>query len=238
MAMTNLTDGLVDLLRLTRQAEIDVFGGLDPSVRETPIRPGDWTPKDFQAHLTAWKARQANRLNAARNGREPDPGPAGETDEINAAFRAARADWTWDAIVQEADEVSERLAAEVAATDPDTVPDWGQLLATIFGNGPMHALPHFAWLQDAGVPIDEARVTRFAADLEDRMGPMELADLDRGTALYNLACFHALAGRLDEARTLLRVAFAKRADLREFSLEDDDLKALREELPGLPAAAG
>ena len=236
--MTNLTDSLVGLLRLTRQAEIDVFGGLDPAVRETPIRPGDWTPKDFQAHLTAWKARQANRLNAARNGREPDPGPAGETDEINAAFRDARADWSWDAILQEADEVSERLAAEVAATDPDTIPDWGQLLATIFGNGPFHALPHFGWLQDAGVPIDESRVARFAAEVEDRVRAMELPDVDHGTALYNLACFHALAGRLDEARSLLRVAFAKRPDLGAFSLEDDDLKALREELPGLAAAGG
>jgi hypothetical protein len=33
------------------------------------------------------------------------------------------------------------------------------------------------------------------------------------------------------------VAFAKRPDLGEFSLEDDDLKALRDELPELAAAA-
>jgi tetratricopeptide (TPR) repeat protein len=235
--MTNLIDGLADLLRLTREAEIDVFGALDPAVRETPIRPGDWTPKDFQAHLTAWKARQANRLNAARQGREPDPGPPGETDEINAAFRAARADWSWDAIVQEADEVSERLVREVSDSHPDAIADFSQLLATTFGNGPFHALPHFAWLQDAGVPLDTARVERFAADLEDGLRAMELPDLDRGTALYNLACYHALAGRLEEARSLLRVAFAKRPDLGEFSLEDDDLKALRDELPELAAAA-
>jgi hypothetical protein len=235
--MTKLIDDLADLLRLTRQAEIDVFGGLDPVVRERPIRPDDWTPKDFQAHLTAWKARQANRLNAARQGREPDPGPPGETDEVNAAFRAARVDWSWDAILREADEVSEQLVREVSAADPDAIPDFSQLLATTFGNGPFHALPHFGWLQDAGVPIDMIRVERFAADLEDGLRAMELPDLDRGTAFYNLACYHALADRLDEARSLLRVAFAKRPDLGEFSLEDDDLLALRDELPELAAAA-
>jgi hypothetical protein len=235
--MTTLIDGLARLLVLTRQAEIDVFGALDPGVRETPIRPGDWTPKDFQAHLTAWKARQANRFNAARRGTEPDPGPPGETDEINAAYRDARADWTWDAIVQEADEVSERLVREVAATDPDAIADFGQLIASTFGNGPFHALPHFGWLQDAGMPVDATRVEQFAGDVENELQAMELPDLDRGTALYNLACYHALAGRLEESRSLLRLAFGMRPDLGEFSLGDDDLKALRDELPGLAAAA-
>ena len=235
--MTTLIDGLSALLRLTRHAEIDVFGGLDPVVRETPIRQDDWTPKDFQAHLTAWKARQANRVNAARRGVEPEPGPPGETDEINAAYQAARAGWTWDDIVREADEVSERLIGEVTASNPDAIPEFGQLVATTFGNGPFHALPHFAWLLDAGVPIDAARVERFAAEVEDALRTIELSDVDAGAALYNLACYHSLAGRLDEARSLLRTAFAKRPDLGEYSLQDDDLKALRDELPALAESA-
>ena len=235
--MATMMDGLADMLRETRQVELDVFGSLDPVVRETPIRPGDWTPKDFQAHLTAWKARQTGRLNAARRGVEPDPGPPGETDEINAVFQAARADWTWDAIVKEADEVSAGLIAEIAAAKPDETPDFGQLIATTFGNGPFHALPHFVWLQEAGVPIDVQRVERFASELEDALRTVELPDVDAGTALYNLACFHALGGRLDEARSLLRVAFAKRPELRPFSLEDDDLRSLRDELPALSAEA-
>src|SRR4029453_1085891 len=52
-------------------------------------------------------------------------------------------------------------------------------------------------------------------------------------ARYNLACFHALAGRLDEARALLRVALSAEKDLREFAPEDSDLTALRDELPEL-----
>ena len=231
--MTSLIDGLAELLRMTRAAEVDVFGGLDPAIRDSPIRPDDWTPKDFQAHLTAWKARQANRLNAARHGQEPDPGPPGETDEINATFREARADWSWDDIVREADEVSEQLLSEVLASDPDAIPEFGQLIATTFGNGPFHVLPHFTWLQEAGVPLDTARVERFAAELEDALRTIDLPAVDGGTALYNLACYHALAGRLEEARSLLRVAFAKHPDLAEYSLQDDDLKALHDELPEL-----
>src|SRR6185436_9662825 len=68
---TDLTGTLAALLRSMRDAERDVFGGLDPDVRDRPLRAGDWSPKDHQAHLTAWKARQANRYAAARRGEEP-----------------------------------------------------------------------------------------------------------------------------------------------------------------------
>lgn len=233
--MTTLINGLAEMLRLTRQAEADVFGALEPDIRQTPIREGDWTPKDVQAHLTAWKSRQATRINAARRGVEPEFGLDGETDEINAALRATRVDWSWDAIVAEADEVSERLLDEISASDPGEIPEFGQLIATTFGNGPFHALPHFAWLQDAGVPIDARRVERFASDLEDVLRSTELADEDLGAALYNLACYHALAGRADAARSLLPVAFGKRPDLAEYSLQDDDLRSIRAELPALAA---
>ena len=37
---------------------------------------------------------------------------------INAEQQAARADWDWEAISQEADEVTERLIREISDTDP------------------------------------------------------------------------------------------------------------------------
>ena len=58
---TDLTGTLVALLRSMRDAERAIFGGLKPEFRDRPMREGDWSPKDHQAHLTAWKARQANR---------------------------------------------------------------------------------------------------------------------------------------------------------------------------------
>jgi hypothetical protein len=235
--MPGVIDGLAELLRLTRHAEVDLFGGLDPAVRDAPMRPGDWSPKDVQAHLTAWKARQANRISAVRQGTE-DTTPDGETDELNAQFHSARADWSWEAIVQEADEVGERLIRELSGLEADAVPDLSRLVNGTFGNGPFHALTHFSWVLDAGVPLDADRLAAFASQLERGVRDLGLADADAGTALYNIACFHALAGRLDEARSLLRVAFAKRPDLAEYSLEDDDLRALRDELPSLAGTQG
>lgn len=50
-----LVTELVAQLRETRDAERELFAALDPAVRDRPMRRGDWSPKDHQAHLTAWK---------------------------------------------------------------------------------------------------------------------------------------------------------------------------------------
>jgi hypothetical protein len=229
-----VVDSLVALLRATREAEREVFGALDPTVRDQPMRPGDWSPKDHQAHLTAWKARQANRFAAGRRGEEPGQTPDGETDAINAELQAARADWTWDAIVEEAEEVSERLIREVSATDPESIAKYDQLIGGSFGiPGPFHAMTHFGWLEEAKIGVDPERLAAFIEELRVVVDDGGLPPVDSGTALYNIACYHALGGRLDEARALLREAFQLRPDLAEYSLEDTDLTALRGELEAL-----
>ena len=231
-------DSLVAFLRTTREAERDVFGALDPVFRDRPMREGDWSPKDHQAHLTAWKARQANRYASARRGEEPAQTAEDETDAINAELQAARADWTWDAIVQEAEEVNEQLIREVSTTTPETLARYDRLIGGTFGNGPFHAMEHFGWLQAANVGADAARIASFVEELARVADGGGLADTDAGTALYNIACYHSLAGRLDEARPFLRRAFALRPDLVEFSKEDSDLTPLRDELDELGKPAG
>ena len=99
------------------------------------------------------------------------------------------------------------------------------------GNGAEHSIIH------VGAVAERVELGSAVAELSPRIE----AIVDRGGwpprsaafARYNLACFHALAGRLDEARALLRVALPAEADLREFAQEDADLAALREELPEL-----
>ena len=64
-----------------------------------------------------------------------------------------------------------------------------------------------------------------------------LPERDAAVAAYNVACFQALAGRLDEARALLRRAFQLNPELADWAKEDTDLTALRDELPELSAKA-
>jgi len=229
-----LVEALAAQLRATRDAERDLFNALDPEVRDRPMRPGDWSPKDHQAHLTAWRAIQANRIHAARLGK-PIPTDVREDDEINAELQATRADWAWDAIAAEADEVSERLIAEIQAAGSSVLTEMERLVAGVFGNGVFHAITHFGWLRYADIGVDAARVTSFVDTMEGLLDTSGLPDADRGVGIYNLACTHAVAGRLDRARALLRVAFRFRPDLAEYAKEDSDLVELRDELPALVA---
>lgn len=233
MSEETFTHELVRMLTATRQAERDVFGALDPETRDRPLREADWSPKDHQAHLTAWKSRQADRFAAARAGRETPITPEAETDQINAELHATRVDWAWDAIQREADAVSERLNAEVLATDPELVGGSELLIQGTFGNGAFHAQQHFIWLVTAGIGVDEERVMAFVEEVERMVRGGRLPERDKGTAIYNTACFHAVTGHPERARPLLREAFAMRSDLIDWAQQDGDLVALRDQLAQL-----
>jgi hypothetical protein len=234
---TDLTGTLTALLRSMRDAERDVFGGLDPEVRDRPMRADDWSPKDHQAHLTAWKARQANRYTAARDGDEPEEMSDDAIQAINTEQQAARADWDWEAISQEADEVSERLIHEISATDPAVLARSERLIQGTFGNGPFHAFEHFGWVEQANVGADSGRIAAYLDETHQIVERGQLPDRDTAAVLYNVACFQALAGRLDAARPLLRRAFQLNAELAEWAKQDTDLAALRGELDELTGRA-
>lgn len=231
MAEDPIGRDLAATIAVTRQAELELFGALDPDVRERPIREGDWTPKDFQAHLTAWKARQAERFAAAQRGEPFRRTAEHETDAINARLRETRLHWTWDAIVAEADAVSGRLQATMAETDPAVVRGSELLIESSFGNGAHHAQQHFDWLLEAGVPLDRERVAAFVDAVADLVRASSLPDHQRGSTLYNAACHFALDGTTARARPLLVEAFALEPSLVEFAPLDPDLESLRDELP-------
>jgi hypothetical protein len=228
----DLRSGLIDGLRAARTAEREILAALDPAVRDAPAADGGWSPKDIQAHLSAWRRHQVERYAARREGRDEVPLPATETDESNAILHAERADWTWDQVLADADEATEALIAEIEVASAETIAD-DRVLGTTMGNGPEHDLAHLPALATrTGL---EERVTDLAESVAtsvDRGGwPPRAAAFAR----YNLACYHALAGRLDEARTLLRLALPDEEELKELAPKDDDLIELRDEIPDLIA---
>ena len=223
-----LRAGLIATVQTARAAERDILAALDPSIRDAPAADGGWSPKDVQAHLNAWKGRTVDRLRALRIGAN-EPIEV-ETDEANAKFHAERVAWSWPEVVADADASTDELVVEIEAA-PDETLALPRISGTIMGNGSEHTLTHLT-------PIAAA------AGLESRT--LELADeitaiIDRGGwparaaayARYNLACFHALSGNLDVARSLLRQALPEQEELRGYAPADDDLIALRDEIPVL-----
>ena len=234
MTDDNLTDALAQTIETARSAERDLFGGLDGAILERPIRESDWNPKDFQAHLTAWKARQAERFAAVREGRELSPPMEDpEEDALNAELRAARIDWDWVAIVEEADAVADRLIQELRQSDAGVLRASDRLMSGTFGNGVLHTLTHVRWLLEAGVPLDRARVAVFEDEALRVLSSAAIPEVARAVGLYDLACYHALRGSPGLARNLLSDAFRMDPELVDYSRTDEELLSIRGDLDDL-----
>jgi len=225
---------LVDLLEGTRSAEHAAFGALPVEAREAPGPDGGWSPKDILAHLAAWRAIEARRLDAAAGisvDQSGDP-PRGEAiDATNAMLHDRYADWPWDAVAAEADASIDALVAAIGRSSSTILCECDGAIVGIGANGPGHAIGHLPEIAELGGAAE--RFHAFARQVEEILGRGHVPPSDVGVILYDMACGRALSGDLDETRRLLRAAFSKRADLAEFAQKDPDLIALRDELTDL-----
>lgn len=173
----------------------------------------------------------AGRLRAIREGTDE---PAGvETDAMNAILHAERSGWSWLQVAQDAETTTQDLLAEIVAASDETLTE-PRITGAVLGNGSEHTLTHLAPIAArAGLASRTLELADAITAILDRGGWPARAD---AYARYNLACFHALSGNLDVARALLRQALPEREDLRGFARADDDLVALREEIPTLEQA--
>ncbi len=227
-----LRAGLIETLIQARAVERDVFAALDPADRDRPPAGGGWSAKDTLAHLSAWRQQQTDKLAALREGR-PEPSlPATDIDDINAVLHERRSDWSWDRVVSDAESTADGLTAEVAAAAEVALAD-PTVVGSIMGDGVEHDLGHLMDL--ASTDELRSRVLGLADATRAIIDRGGWASRPAAYARYNLACFHALGGRLDVARSLLRQALPADEGLREHAPNDDDLIALRHEIPALAA---
>jgi hypothetical protein len=225
------------MLRATRAAERDLFGLLGAEEREAPDTIGSWSAKDVQAHLAAWRAIEARRLDATTRGDlHPHPGDPlvnDPVDESNAHLHAQRADWSWEQVSREADASIEALVEVIGRSTSEALCECNDDIVGIGANGANHGMGHLSDI--ALLAGGQERFAAFGGEIEAILRGNHLPPRDSGVILYNLACHRALAGDLDEARRVLRAAFQRRHDLAELARDDPDLVSLRDELTTLAA---
>ena len=223
---------LVTILEATRDAERDLFAMLPPARREVSGAIGAWSAKDVRAHLAAWRAIVARRLEASRSNRfaDPsDPAPSAPIDDSNASLQARYADWSWEAVDRESDASVEALIAAIRGSSTDVLCECDDgSVAGIGANGVNHAVGHLPEIAEMADGLE--RFGAYAREIEAVLRRGHLPPRDSGVILYNIACARALSGDLDEARRLLGEAFARRHDLVEAAADDPDLAALGGEL--------
>ena len=210
---STLRSGLIDSLRACRDAERTIFAALDPTVRDAPGPDGGWSPKDHLAHLSAWRNRQATKMAALREGRpEPDgTGRGARRDERDLPRGTRRLDLgcrgrrrrRHRGRPDRRDPGGERRGA---ARPEGPRPDHGRR------PGARRRPPRADRRKSVGL---EDRVLALAATTRAIIDGGGWPDVSAAYARYNLACFHAQGGRLDEARALLRQALPEDESLRD-----------------------
>jgi tetratricopeptide (TPR) repeat protein len=201
-------------------------------VVEAPASPdGSWTAKDHLAHLSWWRRRSAQTLNATRTGSEPPP-RLPDDDSQNAIIYAevrdrsaadvkAEASESWSGLRRAIEASSEEDLAKPHPSEPESQV-WEAVPGAI-GHAGVHI---WSWYLDIG---DEARameVARWAAELEQGFftTPAQLAG-----SRYNLACVYARLGKADEALPLLRQSFEADPKLVAWARKDRDLDRIRDD---------
>ncbi|MBU8914071.1 MAG: hypothetical protein KOO61_08620, partial [Spirochaetales bacterium] len=160
---------------------------------------------------------------------------AEELEPTNQAIFAGHAEETWDDAARffaDTFDAARRRVVEMSGdelerdrefADGSTRTAWRM----IAGHALMHLSPHF------GVVYDRRNEPEMATELEETTA-RALLDLDDtpewvGTITYNLACHHALIGNAKRTIALLREALIKNPGITDWSKQDSDLDAIRDD---------
>ncbi len=226
---------ILDLLREARLDERAFVESLDASEREAAGTPERWSAKDHVAHIAFWREQLARRLRAVLD-HEPQP-DLEDWESLNPRVFEEHRHTAWRNVLDHAERayaahtaLIERLTDEdLGSFDRfDWLPDGQPLFVAVMGSSYEHAQVHLAQFHlERGDVVQARRICeRWTARVVEARAP----DAMKGVALYNLACFQATHDELERAGANLERALALYPGprLREFSLTDPDLVALRD----------
>lgn len=233
--MTTLPSKAI-LLDLLQQAHLDeeaFLQGLDETERTAIGTPEHWSAKDHIAHITFWQQQTVLSLNAVVQ-QQAQPTSTKSVEEKNAETFEEQHLRSWSDILSAYNQayadlikLIEQLSQE-DLTDShrfDWLPEGNPLYTKLMGNCYEHSQEHLAqYYLDRQ---DLARATQIRETCAKRILQAEMPDLMKGNILYNLACFYALQNQLEKAATTLQEALTLTPTLKEWSLSDPDLSALR-----------
>jgi hypothetical protein len=226
---------LIDLLQHVRADEQALIAELSDADRAAAGTLEHWSAKDLVAHITAWRRRLAERLEAALRGETPQFIDTADLDEVNAATFEENSGRSWADVLAESERVFDRVVAllsqftEGDLTDPNRYPWrkgdplWWNVLGNSFFHPETHMIEHYRERNDiAGL---ERLSEGIAAAVQSKLGDSPRM---RGLGLYNVACVYATTGKPEKALPLLREALPLHPRLFEWSKQDPDLDSLRD----------
>lgn len=224
---------LLDLLQQAQRGENAFWQALDPAERAASGTPELWAAKDHVAHMTFWRQRLVQKLTAILQQQELPP-DAQSYEQLNPIIFEEQCARPWSDTHAESEQVYAELLKltgqlseeDLTASGRFTWINEGEPLYIAFmGNCYEHAQEHLA--QYCLDRHDLPQATQVRETWVERIVQSDAPGDLKGTVLYNLACFYALHEQLEKASRLLQESLTLAPRLKEWSLSDPDLVALR-----------
>jgi len=228
-----IKEKILDLLHHTHLEEKTFIENLTEAQRNEIGSFQQWSAKDVIAHDTEWRRRLANSLGLINQANHASG--YGNFDEANLEIYVQYHGLPWEDIESSLHAVQRELVSQLEKLDSRTlleirryevlgdIPLWRYVVSTAH----THPLAHMSdyllkrSCQEQAIQLQESAYQKVNGLSDDPSWT--------GVALYNLACYYALAGANEKAILRLREALALRPDLEAWSLEDPDLESVRYE---------
>lgn len=192
-----------------------------------------WAIKDQIAHIEAWKAYLADNIFAVLEGTKPSR--SDDFEQANQEIFENYRESPIEEIAKYAQGVQKRLVALVGKLSEEDIlkgdflpwQDGREFWRQIVGTAYTHPVSHLGQIY-----IDRDQIDR-ATELQEEAYQL-LSSLDdspswRGVLIYNLACHYSLSGEKKKAVSGLREALQLNPELVDWSKQDPDFAAIREE---------
>ena len=206
-----------------REAELEALcsdGPPDPS--------GQWRPKDHLAHIAWWRDRDAHLIDAVRTDGELPPDLDGQAQNT-AIYQATRNQPVAEVIAgaRRSWDLLETVIEACTDEDLERPRPYAPGRKLVDGSPGDHLAAHLMWCHlEAGDENAAEAVLRWAQDLSSRTSTDPRT---HAVGAYNLACFYARTGRVEDALPLLRESFEVAPDLKAWSHDDPDLEPIRDD---------
>jgi len=222
---------LITLLHEMYDSQQAIVLTLDDEDRQAIGTFSSWSMKDTLAHIVAWTDVLNIRLDQLAH--EETPVDYEDIDQINAEFFYARSKLSWSAVLEASRKAYNGLVERIRSIpekyliDPERYawlhgePLWRRILTSAY----VHPLIHLAYYfnqhdqAELGLAMQEDAAGKLLAFAQDLSWHSEV--------LYNLACQYALSGDKATAIAKLRQALNCDATLLEWSQEDPDFSAIK-----------
>lgn len=223
---------LIKLIDKAYETEQEFIKNLSEAQRLQPGSSDNWSAKDLIAHNAAWKQRHTENVMAIQQGREAKR--VEDYDHENKNLYLEHKNKTWEEVLSYAESAQRKLTNLVSNLPTETLEKFGYfhwqedrpLWRTIYGYGYSHPLVHLAeHYRNRGERLKAADLIK---QLADAMQSLDASLVWQGGINYNLACYHALAGQLEEAIEELSKALQLNPEFKDWVNQDQDLEALRD----------